>query len=405
MLTRFAFRVSKLALVAVLTVGAIPGCGGGGGDGGDGPSAVGPPAVTPVIDVALRGTDGSLPRIHIYRDVLHGPTSGAEPDARIPSPPSIRHMAFNGSHLVLAADYGNPGGNSILVYPPANLAQAVPLPGATVVLPSVVGATYAQIKALVVHDTDVYVLCSFSDQASPATLTVVTYVYRDVDSLTNASTADATITHNQIQVSGLFTSQDHLSVVGGLLWATVFGKLCRNLAPESLVGSVVPDRTLDLQADLGLDGREQAVVARGDIYLINREITAYADAADLAAGQQPLFRLAGPSGSLAVVDGFLRLRGRLFSLGYFPITPFAIVGHDVAGPVAEYAPPDVMLGPPVVGQQKLDGAADTLCAASTDLGIVAVYPNASSLPDEAKPTLYLWDPDISQAVELRVSER
>jgi hypothetical protein len=259
-------------------------------------------------------------------------------------------------------------------------------------------------KDLVVHGGDLYVYSTYSTSPAPFTLTWVTHVFRDVATLPNATPPDATLTHEVLVTSGLSVSHDNLAVADDVLLATGNGQVFRNLAPGSLSGAVVPDASI-LLGDLDLTICKVAL-GGGEAYFHNSfSVHAFANASGLAAGQTARFILEGPSTVLPRQGAILRLGDRLFSRGPFNVSPISIVGFDVAGPVPDFLPPDVMLGPPTVGDHHLDGAADTLVAASPITGVVAVYPNASFLVDGAQPSFFLYDSEVLTAAEVRAVQR
>jgi hypothetical protein len=352
----------------------------------------------------VRGSAASGDRIHVYRDVLHGAVSGHAPDLSIGPPASIKFMAFTGTELVLGADFGMASQNRIWVYTQADLANAVITPSVQCILPPPAGAASVSMKDFAVHGGDLYVYSTYSTAVSPFTLTWVTHVFRDVATLPNATPPDATITHEVLVTSSLLASHDNLAVADDVLLATGNGQVFRNLAPGSLSGAVVPDASI-LLGDLGLPLCKVAL-GGGEAYFHSPfGIRAFPNPAGLVAGQTPRFVLEGPSTVLPRQGAILRLGNRLFSRGPFNVSPISIVGFDVAGTVPDFLPPDVMLGPPTVGDHHLDGAADTLVAASPTTGVVAVYPNASFLVDGAQPSFFLYDPEVLTAAEVRAVQR
>jgi hypothetical protein len=395
-------RDDRRMRVLALTVSAFfAACGGSGG--GSGTPA--PAPALPVVDAAVRGTGLSGPRIQIYRDVLHGVGSVAAPDVRISPPANIVFVGFTGTELVLAADFGVANQNRIWVYTQADLAAANPTPSVQCLLPPPAGAVTVSIKDVVVHGGDVYVFSLYLDGGSPFTFTWMTHVFRDVATLLGGAAPDATITHDQVTTAALSAAHETLAVDDDVLLATGRGRLYVSLLPGSLSGAVVPNTSIVL-ANLSVGSVSRVILGAGNAYLHSTfTVSAFPDPANLSAGQVPDFTLQGPSSLVAGQGAILRLGDRLFSRGPFNTSPISVVGFDVAGAVNDFAPPDVMLGPPVVGDHRLDGAADTLLAASVATGVISVYSRASLLIDGDEPSIYLYDPEILSAAEVRAVER
>jgi hypothetical protein len=392
-------RSGFVALALGTLLAACGGSGGGGGGGGGGP------VVVPVVDVAVRGSGLSGPRIHVYRDVLHGAVSGHAPNLRIGPPASIAFMAFTGAVLVLGADFGMANQNRIWVYTEADLAGTPVTPSVQCLLPPPAGAVTVSMKDLVVHDGDLYVLSVYLSAGPPWTFTWLTHVFRNVATLPGGTSPDATITHDEVVSSALSSAHESLAVDDDVLLATGRSRVYRNLAPGSLNGAVVPDGSV-LLTSLGLLGLSEVTIGGGEAYLHNAlGVSAFADPAGIVAGATSRFDLQGPSSVIPRQGAILRLADRLFVRGPYNVSPVAIVGFDVGGPVPDFQPPDVMLGPPTVGDHHLSGAADTLVAASSTNGVVAVYARASLLVDGDEPSHYLWDVDVLQAEEVRAAER
>jgi hypothetical protein len=390
--------------LSTLSLLFLAACGAGGGDaGGPSPAPAPAPVAWPVVDVAVHGNGPSGAMVHVYRDALDGPATGKAPDVRVVLPAQVEHVAFTGTHLVVASDFGVPAQNRFFVYGPADLAASPPLPSVQVMIVPYPGATGVVMRDLRVWKDDVYVLSVYDDGQSPVTLTSVTHVFRGLTTLTNGSAATAAVVNAQVTTSLLMAAHDSLAVDDDVLLATGLGKIAVVAAPSSLVGLEFPGLVL-VPADLGLGTLPRIRLASGAAYFHGVTwIHAFGNAAGLAAGQTADFVLDGPSEVLPTPNALVRLRDRLFSRGLYPISTSAVVGFDVGGAVPSPAPPDVELGPPLVGDQLLDGAGDALFAAASDTGLVAGYGRASLLATDDEPTVLLYDPEITSARELRVA--
>jgi hypothetical protein len=353
------------------------------------------------VDVALRGTGSQGPRILLWRDALRA-EPGAAPDVRISPPASIEFAAFLGSHLVLGADFEVASQNRIWVYTPADLAAPNPTPSVQCLLSPPVGAVNVQMRGLALQGSDVYVYSVYDDGLSPRTVVWVTHVFRDVTTLANAAPADARVLHDTITTSALIVAHESLAVDADVLIVTALGNAYVNVAPQTLSGAEVPDDVLDLDADLGTGTSARVVLAEGEAHFCAVALDVFADAAGLSSGDTSRFRLLGPSGVEPVPEAVVRVDGRLFVRAAAP--SLAIVGFDVGGAVPDFAPPDVLLGAPVFGDQLLASAGGALFSAATTGGSVAVYARAALLVDHDEPSGFLFDPDVLLVEDLDVAE-
>jgi hypothetical protein len=385
-----------LRQVAALAALLAAGCGGSGGGGGGGGR---PSEPLPVVDVAVRGNGLSGPRILVYRDALRA-EPGDPPDVRISPPASIAFMALLGSHLVLGADFGVANQNRIWVYGPADLAEANPTPAVQCLLSPPAGAVNVSMRGLVLHGADLYVHSVYDDGDAPRTFTWMTHVFRDVTTLPNAAPADARVTHDTLTTSLLLLAHESVAVDDDVLLVTGLGSVYVTQDPETLAGEEVPDGALALSIDLDVSSSSRVVLGGGEAYFYSFAVEAVAGAVDLQAGDPTRFRLLGPSTVQPGDDAVVRVGDRLFARAA-PGSGVAIVGFDVAGPVPDFAPPDVMLGAPVFGDQRLAGAGGALFAVSTASGVVAGYARPSLLVDGDEPSVFLYDTDVVQTAELR----
>jgi len=341
--------------------------------------------------------------------VLNGPVSGQAPDARVSLPASIDFIEFTGTHLILGQDLGVANQNRIFIYTPADLLAAAITPSVSILLPPPVGMVNVVMRGLVIHGGDIYVYSIYDDGMPNRTFGLVTHVFRDVASLTSGAAPNATIAHASTTTSGIFIAHESIAVNDDVLAVTGFGRLFLSLAPANLIGNAIPDRELVLESGLEVGSTSFVALSATDLYLYSTlVVAAFANPATVDKGELRRFTLAGPSIVLAVPGtGIVQLGSRLFTLSLFHVSPLTIVGFDVGGPVAQFAPPNVALGPPTFGQQVLDGAADVLIAGTTlpGSGVVAGYANASTIVDSALPSFYLFDFDLLEVKEVRAAEQ
>ncbi len=394
--------VACLASVALASA-LLAGCGGGGG-GGAGAS---PPPPLPVVDVAVRGIGQNGAWVHLYRDVLHRPTTGTPPDVRVAVSPDAAGIAFTGTELVVADDIGTAGQQKLRVYRAADLSTPSPTPTAILTVPAPAGAVNARFRDLVVQGGDAYLYTSYDDNAFPRTYWDEIQVYRGIDASTNASSPDATLTLAQYTSGGIFQGSYGLAVDDDSLVALNHDSLFVALDPPGLTGAQAPDRTLTQAGDLGFTGSGLEVhLGAGELHVgFIGSVWVYADPAALTAASVPRVELGGPSDVFPAPNAMVRLGDRFFTGGVYLVSPIAVVGFDLDGTVPLFALPDVVLGPPTVGEQRIDGAADTLCVAGRDTAVVGCYGRASTLRDDDVPDVYFFDRDVLQIAEIRAAAR
>jgi len=315
-------------------------------------------------------------------------------------------MALTPTHLVLVQDEAA-ATNTVHVYDDADFAGAPIVAGALFDIPPPAGADFATVYGMVVHDDDLYVLSLFTDQATaPDMRWLITHVYRDVSTLGTGAAPDATLTHWSFQAD-LVSAAFGLAVDDGVLLATGPGGVFVNANPALLAGAAVPDTTLAQVVDLGIPGgRATPALGGGEAYFVTElSVLAFEDPANLFAGQLARYDLQGPSNVDAGEDSVVRIGDRLFCRARYDLSPIAVVGFDVGGPVADFAPPDVEIGPPVVQEHLLAGAGGALVCGRSEGGIVSVFARAASVQSGDTPDVFLYDPDLLLIDEVRVVER
>lgn len=393
---RSLWIVCALALV-------LPACGGGGSSSNSGGGGGGgnPPQVA-VVDVAVRGLGSGGERIHLYFDILLSTDFVLAPDVVIEPPSDVVAMACTGLELVVAQDL--PGGSvdQVRIYTDTDLALPVPTPSVALPIPQPAAVDGASIWGMDVVDGDIYVHCTFYELLGGLTVThwMVTYVFRDAETLATNDLPDATLTHTMITSDSLFTAPN-LAMNDSAILAFGYGGIFVTSSPGTLAGNVGPDRevtSLDL-----LPQTRQMYLGESNVYFFGGPtLTAFADAANLVNDQAILFELDGPSAIAPVQNGLVETGGALYTRGDVDQGGPPVHGFDLDPLPTFYIPPDVFFDAPVIGEQWIDGFADTLVCGQVDGGSVSVLIEASTAASDTPPDFYLYDPEIRQIDELRV---